>query len=221
MYHRHWYFIGLGVLETVLAVLAFLSFLSEVEQLKPEDYQTDGWEFFSSILSRAQYYATNQAYFDHHYVLLNYAMDLLVPLAPPLPDTTRLQELITYASSVSNDGYTTESWQTLQSSITQAKSLLSQSSYTKEEVDAACIRIENALNGLSLKPPPGPDPEPSDHRYLIDGILPSDLLPAKDAIFDNIKWGRNAGLWLFIPMLIVWFGVRVARNWVSVWGEPM
>lgn len=49
-------------------------------------------------------------------------------------------------------------------------------------------------------------------RYLVDGITMNDLLPAKNAIFENLGEGRKFGLYVFAILIVILTGIRMVKR---------
>ena len=134
-------------------------------------------------------------------------------LLPTVPD---LRSRIASARAIEDVGYTAVSWQSMQSAIVSAQALLDTQDYDQARLTAEDTHLSNAINALALELAPPPVDE---GRYLVDGITVTDLMPAKNAIFENLDFGRTNGRILFALLIGVWLIPAVFRRMFSIRSE--
>lgn len=145
-------------------------------------------------------------------VSANMGYDLRLSLAPPpLPSTAELESVLNQAKGIDDTGYTFLSWNRLQTAIYEGDELLKKTVYTESEVVVATDNLRKGIDGLEVAAVPT---EPSDFEYLIDGIRPVDLLPAEDAIFQNIFESRRFGLYVFAVLVCIVAMLKVIRKFI-------
>ena len=117
--------------------------------------------------------------FDSSLAGYDWKINVLSPL--PLPDTGDLESLLEDAESIINENYTSASWARFQTVLQAARTLLTQSSYTQEEVDTAYLELQSAIEGLTIdKPPPEESSEPDKPPPIVIGgyDVPKSMLNA-------------------------------------------
>lgn len=124
----------------------------------PSDKYTDAsWKVFQTALTDAQDVLANanatQNDVDSALKNLNQAASDLV-LNPAKPDKTKLQAAYDKNKAVTNpdDKYTSESWQALQTALSDAQKVLTDTNATQNDVDSALKSLNQAATDLTLNP---------------------------------------------------------------------
>lgn len=61
---------------------------------------------------------------------------------------TKLNKLIEQAAAIVNEGYTEDSWNTLQTALTKVQEVVADDTVTQDEIDDTYIALKNAIDGL-------------------------------------------------------------------------
>ena len=195
--------------------------LSNAKSVVNDNYTAASWQALQAAIQEAETLLSSGSYtqeaVDGMLGRLNSAMSALVVAI----DTSRLVSLISTAKAIQNDNYTDESWSALQNAIRSSQDILDYGGYTQASVDAMVNNLQKYINGLKknavVNPPyvfpevPPMRPDAEGHRYLRDGIRFADLIPAQDAIMENVEWAISNGKILFGVLLLIYLTPRILR----------
>lgn len=194
------------------------SYLRSAKQIENDGFTSSSWLVLQSSISGAEALLSRSEFTE------NEVSEAIVSLQSAInglrypPSSSGLSSLIERASQYKADDYTIESWSNFQAAFSHAKALLASGNYTAEQLLQAENSLNKATSSLTWKALETPS-TPDGHRYLIDGVLPGDLSIAQDAIMQNIDFGRNAGFWVFVPLLVLMVSLRVIRSIFGFQGE--
>ena len=124
------------------------SLITEAEQKVETDYTTASWATFQEKLTAAKEVQNNSDASTSEITAvvndLQTAMDALVNRA----NTDNLSALIATAKAKQNDGYTTDSWNALQTAITEAEAVVANPDSSQSEIESKLNALQNALDAL-------------------------------------------------------------------------
>lgn len=155
-------------------------------------YTTDSVEKFNEALSNAYNVFWNneatQSQVDSAVSALQKAYDNLVekedPTPTPVVDKTQLNLVVSEASSIHLDDYTTDSAKALSTALSKAKEVLSNAKATQEQVNTAKDNLRNAIDNLVEKPEV-PKVDKSALQSAVDSV--SSL---KQADYTTASWSK-------------------------------
>ena len=124
------------------------SLITEAEQKAETDYTTASWATFQEKLTAAKEVQNNSDASTSEITAvvndLQTAMDALVNRA----NTDNLSALIATAKAKQNDGYTIDSWNALQTAITEAEAVVANPDSSQSEIESKLNALQNALDAL-------------------------------------------------------------------------
>ena len=130
--------------------------IAKAEALKEADYTAESWASMQMELQEAKDELKNpktQATVDEAVSHLNAAVEALVKAEgdkteePAAVDTSSLEKVISDAAALKEADYTVDSWKTLQSALTDAKSALN-AKESQKKVDKATDELNTAIKAL-------------------------------------------------------------------------
>ena len=125
--------------------------IAKAEALKEAEYTAESWASMQMELQEAKDELKNpktQATVDEAVSHLNAAIEALVKIEEPAAvDTSSLEKVISDAAALKEADYTVDSWKTLQSALTDAKSALN-AKESQEKVDKATDKLNSAIKAL-------------------------------------------------------------------------
>lgn len=143
-------------------------------------YTPESWTAFTTALGTANEVNGNkdatQETVDQACVNLRAGIDRLTAKA----DKTQLQALIDEASNKNKDEYTEESWETFANALAEARSVFEDENATPESVDQAHRKLNEAINGLTVKVKP-------ELKELIDQVQDKKSEDYTDASWDAFE----------------------------------
>ena len=125
--------------------------IAEATGKEEAGYTPESWAAFTTALGTANEVNGNkdatQEVVDQACESLRTAMTGLTAKA----DKTQLQALIDEAGNKNKDEYTEESWETFANALAEARSVFEDENATPESVDQAYRKLNEAINGLTVK----------------------------------------------------------------------
>lgn len=143
---------------------ALEALIAEAENYNRADYTEETWAVFAEALTNAygvdQDAAASQETVDEALAALQAAIDGLEKLREDV-NLDAIRSLIAEAQKLDKDDYTAESWEAMQSALTDAVTAANDPEATQEQIDAAAAALEDAIGALEKAEPgeePGQDP---------------------------------------------------------------
>ena len=122
--------------------------ITEAEALNAEDYTIGTWATFETALEAAREVAADadavQAQIDEAKAALETAMDNLIRRG----DKDALSDLIAEAEALNEADYTTGTWNTLETALEAAKTVIANENATQQDIDDAADALRDAIDGL-------------------------------------------------------------------------
>ncbi len=194
-------------------IAALSSLIATYEKITNDGYTEESWKNFTDALAAAKAAVEKENVTTTDIVRATQALEKarkeLVKESTGEVDLTALNALIVQYDSVTNDGYTEESWKNFTDALAAAKEAAAKENVTQTEVDSAKAALEEAYAGLKkaehheglwfeiLK-----NPETADGSYIYTGeaIKPeirvyhgNELLQLKKDYTVAYKNNTNAG----------------------------
>ena len=170
--------------------------VAKAEALQEKDYTADSWkplaearDYGREVLDRLTGEPPVQSEDDAYEVGLACAnlRTTMAALERVTPDYTALDAAIAKADALVADAYTEETWQAMQTALTDAKAVRADAKADQSAIDKAAETLTKAIDALK-KAEPKPDPEPGsvDRTVLEQAIAKADAL--KKADYTEASW---------------------------------
>ena len=133
------------------------SALEKAEALTKADYTEETWNVFADVLKKAQSVDKNekatQEEVDEAVNELESAIDQLEKVngGDEKPSVEELKALVEKAEKLDENGYVASTWGNFAQTLESAKAVLNSEDATQEEIDAAKVNLQKAIDALVVK----------------------------------------------------------------------
>lgn len=128
------------------------SAIANAEKYDSKDYTEESFSLLEHALDRARMFLSSDSSTQEQIDDAKNALQLAVEGLEAKGDKTALQSLVDVAKEYTSEGYTEESFASLQSQITSAQAVLDNTNATQQQVDEAQSNLQSAIDGLEERP---------------------------------------------------------------------